>query len=54
MFARLLTGTVWSPEAGIALMVDSLFPPTYLDVADEQHGTKRQAVEAVSTLLSRC
>lgn len=48
MFIRLTTGTVWTPEQGIALVVDSLFPPSYLDVPNEEFGTKRKAVERVS------
>lgn len=51
MFLRLLTGTVWSAQQAIALIVDTLFPASYLDVKDlttDPIVSKRKSVEAVS------
>lgn len=52
MFLRLLTGTVWSPEQGIALIVDSLYPPEWLDTVDptSSDGRTRRAVQEAEFL----
>jgi hypothetical protein len=49
LFARLLTGTVTSPEAGVKLVADALYPAKWLDRPDPDHPerTKRQSVEEV-------
>ncbi|KAM0789938.1 hypothetical protein ACM66B_006778 [Microbotryomycetes sp. NB124-2] len=47
-FGRILSGTVWSPEAGVALITDMLFPREYLDSphpTDSEHRTRRQVHE---------
>ncbi|KAK4054010.1 hypothetical protein OIO90_003655 [Microbotryomycetes sp. JL221] len=49
-FGRILTGTVWSPEQGVSLITDMLFPKEYLDSIDsndqqESKRTKRQIHE---------
>ncbi|KAK4048657.1 hypothetical protein OIV83_004627 [Microbotryomycetes sp. JL201] len=47
-FGRILTGTVWSPEAGVALITDMLFPKEYLDQihpTDPEKRTRRQVHE---------
>lgn len=46
MFGRLLTGTV-SPENGVKMIADTLFPKAFLDRPDpdDPSVTKRQTVE---------
>ncbi|ORY73588.1 Alpha/Beta hydrolase protein [Leucosporidium creatinivorum] len=47
MFLRLLSGTVWSPSSAISLIVDSLYPSTWLDVIDpeDSEGRTRRVVQ---------
>ena len=53
MFARLTSGTVRSPEKQIRLVVNTMYPPAYLDEVVQAEGewkgkTQRERIEAVS------
>ncbi|KAI5481286.1 alpha/beta hydrolase, epoxide hydrolase-like protein [Pseudohyphozyma bogoriensis] len=53
LFARLMTGTAGTPEQIVRLVVNSLFPPSYLDAEDPENPGQNRRVAVEKDFLGR-